>query len=266
MAGLNQRLEGVTVTEAVLSFLPVVAWLILYGVLISIIPHPLRPGVNVSTLPKLESYLFFPHRWFNRDPNIFLDIFAAIPYTLHPLLPLFNLARVIARSNVKRGLVFARCFGTMNFLGVLTQLLLPMAPPWYFEKYGTSPADYSMAGDPALLKRVDLLTGHPHYQSIYGTKANQVVFGTFPSLHAAWPYMLASFEPLIGWPMWAYTLWVWWAALYLQHHYFIDLLGAALYVEVVLYFLGEQPITARWIRRKSVNRSDELEIENGIVH
>jgi len=223
------------------NFAPVVAWLVTYGILLGMIPSSWKPTVSVSVLPRLEKMIHFPHRWFNRDPHPFLDVIAAVPYTFHPLLPLFMLARVVFRAGgVRRGLVFARCFGTMCFAGVLIQLFLPVAPPWYYELFGEARADYSMSGHPALLARVDELTGGSHYRSLYGSSRNAVVFGSFPSLHAAWPYMIASFRPQIGWPMWLYTFWVWWAALYLQHHFLLDLIAAAALAEVVLFFLDDQ--------------------------
>mmetsp|Transcript_12023 Transcript_12023/g.21764 ORF Transcript_12023/g.21764 Transcript_12023/m.21764 type:complete len:329 (-) Transcript_12023:119-1105(-) len=240
LVNLVRTFDGVGISDIVLNFLPVIAWLVLYAVLIGMIPNQWRPEVSVIIFPRLEKLFLFPHRWFNRDPHHILDILAAIPYTLHPILPLIMLARIVIRFGAKRGLVFARCFGTMCLLGVLTQLLLPVAPPWYYEQFGEQPASYELRGHPALLARIDRLTGNRHYQNLYGSVQNKVVFGSFPSLHAAWPYMLASFRPVIGWKMWVYTFWVWWAALYLQHHYILDLIGAAVLVEVVLFFLDPQ--------------------------
>ncbi|KAA8496974.1 Inositol phosphorylceramide synthase catalytic subunit aur1 [Porphyridium purpureum] len=245
-----RTLEGISIQEILISFAPVLAWLILYAVLAGQIPGSVKPRINVTVLPKIEALLLYPHRWFNRSPHTVFDVLAALPYTLHPVLPLINLVRVVARSGARRGLVFARCFGTMCFLGVLTQLVLPIAPPWYFEKYGFQPADYSMKGDAAMLARVDRLAGNQHYQGIYGLSANPIVFGSFPSLHGAWPYLIAAFEPSPGWPMWAYTFWVWWAALYLQHHFLTDLLGSAIYAEVALFVLGDQGLTLGMIVQK----------------
>jgi len=241
LAAVLRDLGSVGLREIALNFAPVVAWLVTYGILLGMIPSAWKPQVSVRVLPRLEKLLHYPHRWFNRDPHPFLDVFAAVPYTFHPLLPLLMLCRIVLRAGgVRRGLVFARCFGTMCLTGVLIQLFVPVAPPWYFELFGELPADYSMKGHPALLARVDQLTGSAHYQSLYGSSRNAVVFGSFPSLHAAWPYMIASFRPQIGWPMWLYTFWVWWAALYLQHHYLADLVSAAVLVEVVLFFLDGQ--------------------------
>ena len=126
--------------------------------------------------------------------------------------------------------VFARSFGYMNLIGVSIQLLFPCAPPWYENLYGLAPANYSIAGSPAGLARVDQLLGVDLYTSTF--TASPMVFGAFPSLHSGSATIEALFmshvfpqlQPLFI----AYTMWLWWATMYLSHHYAVDLVGGSL--------------------------------------
>ena len=222
---------------------PVIAWLLVFN-MFDLIPNRWKPQeIHVRTLPIIESWLRYPHRWFffgydnGKGANV-LDFVAALPYTVHATLPFVFLALLLLRRTPgRRILEFARVFGLLCLCGVLTHLFLPAAPPWYYEKYGFRKPSYHMKGDPALLDRLDDTFGVRFYNTMYA-KGGKVVFGTFPSLHAAWPYLMAMFEPQQGRFLWLYVLWVWWSALYLQHHYLVDLVGGAVYAEVLYYCLG----------------------------
>ena len=118
----------------------------------------------------------------------------------------------------------------MNLIGVIIQLLFPCAPPWYENLYGLAPANYSMAGSPAGLARVDQLFGVDLYTSSF--TASPMVFGAFPSLHSGcgttealfMAHVFPQFTPLLI----GYILWLWWATMYLSHHYVVDLVGGSI--------------------------------------
>ena len=114
-------------------------------------------------------------------------------------------------------------------------MFVPTAPPWYIAKYGYAPATYDIPGDEAGLLYADRMLGVPFFHGIYSQ--SPIVFGSFPSLHAAWPVLIALHAPYSTWAsrlLWVYSLAVWWAAMYLQHHFFIDLIGGAVYVLVAM--------------------------------
>lgn len=95
-----------------------------------------------------------------------------------------------------------------------------------------------MKGEPAILARVDEHYQIDLYHRMYA-EGGKVVFGAWPSLHAAWPYLMARFRPCMPYKtvqlfQWAYMLLVWWAAIYLQHHFAADVLGGVLYAEIAL--------------------------------
>ena len=103
--------------------------------------------------------------------------------------------------------------------------------------YGFAPADYSMQGSPGGLQRIDTLFGLNLYTSSFS--ASPVVFGAFPSLHAGWATLhslyLHHLFPKTKVLLCAYVMWVWWATMYLTHHYFVDLIGGSCLAVTVFY-------------------------------
>jgi hypothetical protein len=107
--------------------------------------------------------------------------------------------------------------------------------------YGLAPADYTMNGSPGGLERIDLLFGTDLYTSSFS--ASPVVFGAFPSLHAGWATLHALFLqhlfPNLRVALLAYVMWVWWATMYLTHHYFVDLIGGSC-LAVTVFYIAER--------------------------
>ncbi len=106
----------------------------------------------------------------------------------------------------------------------------PAAPPWYVDQYGLGPARFDVPGNPAGGARFDALLGVTVFHDYYSRAPN--IFGAIPSLHVAYP-LLALFyawrQRSLVLPCAAYFLLVGFAAVYLNHHYVVDLLGGAAY-------------------------------------
>lgn len=97
-----------------------------------------------------------------------------------------------------------------------------------------------MPGSPGGLARVDDILGTNMYKSTF--TASPLVFGAFPSLHSACAWQLAFFLVYIFGPrsipfVVGYVFWIWWATMYLGHHYVVDLVGGAGYA-VVAFWIG----------------------------
>lgn len=126
--------------------------------------------------------------------------------------------------------VFARSYGYMNLVGVSIQLLFPCSAPWYENMYGLAPANYTIKGSPAGLARIDKLFDIALYTPSF--TGSPMVFGAFPSLHAGSAVMEALFMSHVFPRMRPffvfYALWLWWATMYLSHHYAVDLVGGSL--------------------------------------
>ncbi|KAJ5386443.1 Inositol phosphorylceramide synthase catalytic subunit aur1 [Penicillium cosmopolitanum] len=190
-----------------LPFLPVAGWLIFFYAC-QFVPSDWRPAIWVRVLPAMENILYGANisNILSAHQNVVLDILAWIPYGLcHYGAPVV--------------------VSTILFIFVTIQLCFPCSPPWYENLYGLAPADYSMQGNPAGLARIDKLLGIDLYTS--GFKQSPVVFGAFPSLHAADSTLAALFMshvfPRMKFLWVTYTLWMWWATMYLSHHYAVDL-------------------------------------------
>ncbi len=125
-------------------------------------------------------------------------------------------------------------FFFVNILGYVTYFFFPAAPPWYYLKYGAGPAILNVPSDPAGAGRFDQLLGVSWFEQMYAHSAN--VFGAVPSLHVAYPLLvvLFSFRCGAGRPaaLVFYGLMAG-AAVYLNHHYVIDVIWGSFYALIV---------------------------------
>jgi hypothetical protein len=94
-----------------------------------------------------------------------------------------------------------------------------------------------MPGSPGGLLRIDRVFHSKGYTNTFGNAP--LVFGAFPSLHSGCAVMealfLSHFFPGLKVVYWTYTGILWWATMYLSHHYLIDLTGGACLSVMVFY-------------------------------
>lgn len=199
----------------------------------SMIPSEWRPPIWVRVLPALENMFYGANlsKFLSAHQNTVLDILAWLPYGIIHFGAPFVCSTVMFIFGPPGTIPnFARSFGWMNVVGVTIQLLFPCSPPWYENIYGLAPANYSIPGSPAGLARLDLLFGIDLYTSKF--TASPMVFGAFPSLHAGSATIEALFMSHVFPQYWGfflvYTMWLWWATMYLSHHYAVDLVGGSL--------------------------------------
>jgi membrane-associated phospholipid phosphatase len=261
-----------TLCFKLILLVPLVLWLSLFQ-LAAVIPYSKRPEIDMTTLGSIERAILFGRSLQRFPASVFsqsdgydlikdvLALLAAFVYLIHFVFVWLYVVMLYVhyrRVSEKQRRVFLHpwnflwVFGWVNLLAVCTQLAWPTAPPWYVEQYGTvRPASYSISGEPAGLVDVDSILEYPLFQKLYGS--SPIVFGSFPSLHGAWPLMITLYAPgRVPKVLCAiYTAWVWWAAAYLNHHYLVDLLGGAVYV-VVIYMLGQRFVA--WLTNKLPER------------
>jgi len=235
----------------ILLLIPFVMWVVLYTSAPSF-PLSSRPTLDVTTLYDFDVALlhYLPSTYLAELQNPFFDLLGAIAYTLHAGWPFVFLAYMLFFKRRDLILPYWNCFGLVCFLGLITQLIMPTAPPWYYYKYNFTAASYDMKGDPAGLARVDERYNITFYKNMFDS--SPVVFGSFPSLHIGWPSTLAFFayfETTLPFALKvasiAYVGYVALAVMYLQHHYFIDVLGGVLYA-FVAYRLLRPRKTEAW--------------------
>ncbi|KAK9765022.1 Phosphatidylinositol:ceramide phosphoinositol transferase (IPC synthase) [Basidiobolus ranarum] len=230
--------------------LPVLAWLSLFTSC-GDIPISLRPGINVTFLPKAEVFLFggnLSDKLASNTSN-WKDILAWIVYGVLHFINGFIAVPLMYFLGPKGTLPkFVRAYGYMNLAGVATQLLIPTASPWYLYLYGLQPANYAIHGEPGGLARIDQILNVNLYGNTFGN--SPLVFGAFPSLHSGCAVMINLFlghlKPYLIPLNILYIVWIWWACLYFRHHYLIDLMGGFIYAFTCFIIVYKGRIAPQW--------------------
>lgn len=204
------------------------------------IPADYRPHIWVKVLPAMENIFYGANlsNVLSVKQHAVLDILAWIPYgLLHFGGPIVWAAMMFIWAAPGTVPIYARTFGYMNVAAVCIQLIFPCSPPWYENMYGLAPANYSVEGSPAGLRRVDELLGVDMYTTNFTN--SPLVFGAFPSLHSGNAVLEALFMshcfPKLRPFAIAYAMWMWWATMYLSHHYAVDLVVGAFMAAITFY-------------------------------
>jgi len=121
----------------------------------------------------------------------------------------------------------------LNMMGLITFFLYPAAPPWYVMKYGFVQPHGELTGAAGSLIAIDQMFKMNFFTTLWDN-FNPNRFAAVPSLHGAYPivvivYFYLKFKkhlPLLI----LYPALTWFAAVYLNQHYIIDLLIGGVYV------------------------------------
>ena len=129
----------------------------------------------------------------------------------------------------------------MRRLRILVTVVGPYVYPslGYELRNGLTPADYTMSGSPGGLARIDAIFHSNGYTIAFSNAP--VVFGAFPSLHAAnatiAALFISHFWPRLRYYAWGYSGILYWATMYLTHHYLIDVVGGACLAIAMFYLM-----------------------------
>jgi membrane-associated phospholipid phosphatase len=130
-------------------------------------------------------------------------------------------------------------FFWLGLVSVVTYYLYAAAPPWYAAKYGWGPVVRDALPNAGGAARVDAMLGLPIFATFYGRNPN--AFGAIPSLHAAIPLLafyfacrVGSLRVLTG----TYALVMMFSAVYLNHHYVLDLLWGSTYAITIAWLVS----------------------------
>ncbi len=175
-------------------------------------------GIGGRTLNEI----FLEHHW------AVADLVAGFAYLVFVAEYVALAILLFARGLDRCASVFAKCFLVVNVMGFITYFVYPAAPPWYVTAHGLGPASSIVATSPAAGQRFDQLLGTHVFETVYGHGID--VFGAVPSLHVAYPFIAAvlafRFRALrwARWPAAAFAVVMCFSAIYLQHHYVLDVL------------------------------------------
>ena len=209
-----------------------------------------RGSVYIQGPSELDMALFGTEegtlaRWFQNHPHPLLDALTGVAYLgfipayvlmaayLHFYLPSRNRGSKYESIYRDVGRVMMHAFLVLTLAGYLTQLIFPVAPPWYVDLYGfeyvvEAPAEAAGAA------RFDSLVGFPIFESYYAKSTN--VFGAMPSLHVGQTFLAFYFAIFAGRLRVLNGLMfvlVFFGAVYLNHHYVIDGLLGIFYALIV---------------------------------
>jgi len=132
--------------------------------------------------------------------------------------------------------IFIYALTVLNVMALITFMVYPAAPPWYYHHYGCAVDLATHASEGPNLARVDGWLGIPFFAGMYGRSSD--VFGAVPSLHVAYPLLLLidGFRRhrwlgrvLLVW----FYLSMCFAAVYLDHHWVFDIVVGSLYAVVI---------------------------------
>jgi hypothetical protein len=113
--------------------------------------------------------------------------------------------------------------------------------------YGLIPAKYGTPGSAGGLARIDAIFGAQAYQKAFS--GAPVPFGAFPSLHSGCATLEALFVGHFFLHLrkvaWGYVAILYWATMYLTHHYLIDVVGGACLA--VFFYYAFMPNELRFV-------------------
>lgn len=157
---------------------------------------------------------------------------------------------------------YAIGFLVMNLMAFATYILYPAAAPWYVEQHGFDQPIGPVVGQAAGLIHFDQIIGSNFSTRLYSQ--NPVVFGAVPSMHAGFTMFgsLYAFRigKIFGSFIFFYAMTMWFSALYLQHHYLIDIVwgvGYALAAYGLVEFWLKDPVSQFFVRLSSLIRQQE---------
>ncbi|MEM6788740.1 MAG: phosphatase PAP2 family protein [Myxococcota bacterium] len=211
----------------------------------------LRGEIHVDDLYAAELALFgidgmVPALWFETRTHPLADFIAGIAYIVYLYVPMLT-AVALFWIDRRAMLLVGASFLATNLLGIAVYLGYPAAPPWYVDMYGLGPANLAAVPNAAGAVRFDQLVGVDYFTEFYKRSAN--VFGAMPSLHTAYPTStaLALYSTgKKGWrPVALFSLLVGFSAVYLQHHYILDVIA------------GFACAIAGWLMARGVMRARE---------
>jgi membrane-associated phospholipid phosphatase len=199
------------------------------------------------------------HDWFQAHTSTALDLICAVPYGTFIYVAL-AFAVFLYLKDYQRLRAFGWTFLTLNVCGFITYHIYPAAPPWYFHTHGCAIDIAAHASEGPNLARVDAMLGVHYFAGFYGRASD--VFGAMPSLHVAYPMLIV----LYGWPLFrlpgrifagAFLVTMCFAAMYLDHHWIVDVLAGLTYTVIVFFAVRAiMRADARAARAQSAERPE----------
>ncbi|WP_051712828.1 phosphatase PAP2 family protein [Spirillospora albida] len=230
---------------------PFLALLMLYQSFAGI-ADDLNDNVHYTAMIEFDRWLTggrLPTEWLQehlwRGGDQWYDFYFYLLYTFHFVAPLL-LATVLWKKRPALYWPFVICFVGLSMAAFLTYLLYPAAPPWMAAQDGYIEPIHRVTGN------VWSAMGGGAYDSFYRQLSPNAV-AAVPSLHSAYPLLIAVFAAKAfgwrwSWPLLVYPVSIWIGVVYFGEHYVVDVLLGVLYALAVPYLLLK---VVEWWRRKA---------------
>jgi membrane-associated phospholipid phosphatase len=164
------------------------------------------------------------------DPNAVQvhDVVLSLVYISHFFFPL-AVAFVFWLRDRRTYYRFVATLMGVSFAAFLTFLAIPVAPPRFAFQFGEALPVVDV------VHQVSERVGWQGFSWIYRNLVGNPV-AAFPSMHAAYPLLVFLFllerNRRVAWLWSPFVLVVWFATVYLGHHYVVDVIGGAAYATV----------------------------------
>lgn len=251
------------------DWFPFILFWILYDMMRGVADSIQGGYVHVAEPYRLEQTFFgwitpgvVPPLWFAEwriahDGTLYkgaLDLLSANMYTVHFGAPLAFMWILWHTAGDRRTFYrFIYTLTVLNLGALATFMLYPAAPPWYVELHGMrQPSELGMvSGAAGGLVALDQMFRVRFFETLWD-HFNPNLFAAIPSLHGAYPlaialYAWSRFGRRARWVL-AYPGLTWFAAVYLNQHYIIDLVAGAAYLALA-YLLTERVLMPRLLER-----------------
>ena len=234
--------------------------------------------INVKPTYDLELKIFgwmfggeIPAFWAQNHHSLFFDILFAIYYSMHMAAPIIVSSLIYYKSKDRYLFKeFSYAFLMTSYFALLTFYFYPVAPPWYIwndgsiYNFGQPVVLTRTPGSAAGLLELDQLLGIDFFGKIYG-RFNSNPYAALPSLHAAYSSITAYYAikkygmKKAGWVL-IYPFGVYVAAVYLNHHFIVDLILGVIYMAVSIKIVRAYR-NYREQRSVELDKEDTLEIQ-----
>jgi hypothetical protein len=240
----------------VLTLLPFIVFWVIFDYM-KAFPNFKFNTVHIGDLYILEKKFFginyqgAIHTWneyWEVNRTVFLDVINGLFYLCWMPVPI-SFAAYLFTKNRKAALEFCLTFLLTNFVGFIGYYGYPAAPPWYIHYHGLD-FNATTPGNVAGLAGFDRFFGVSIFHGLYSKSSN--VFAAMPSLHAAYVVVSVFYafkkNVAAGWKIFLVIvmLGTWFAAIYTNHHYILDvlvgilcaLIGVTIFQQVLLRSKG----------------------------
>ena len=172
-----------------------------------------------------------PGDWFLTHHWTALDVYCAVPYGTF-IYAIVGVALILYFRDYRAMQRFGWVFFMMNVAAFVTYHVYPAAPPWYYHAHGCEISMTALPSAGPRLLNVDATLGISYFRGLYSRSSD--LYGAVPSLHVAYPLLILvegwrSFGRLGRSLSLVFALSMGFAAVYLDHHWLVDVMLGATY-------------------------------------